>query len=767
MQNHIRGKVIITSLLVMGFSGLVAQVLCLREFLIIFSGNELSIGIILANWLILEALGAFFLGKRAEHLKQKLEAFVIIQFLFSISLPCMIFLIRIWKSVLGVLPAESLGIIPLIYSSFLLLAPISITHGALFTFGCKLYSSILKKEAETIGRTYIYETLGTMTGGVFFTYLLIPYFNSFKIAFIVSLMNIALCLVLLSIWKKRDSRFRKFLSIFSLVSLILFAFFIFSGTDKKIHLYSVKSQWKGEDIVDYRNSIYGNIVVVKRGEQYTFFSGGLPILNTPTPDITFVEEFAHLPLLSHPNPQEILIISGGAGGLIREILKHDIKRIDYAELDPLIIEEINKFPTPLTQYELKNPLVNIKHTDGRLFAKETTNQYDVALIGLSEPSTLQVNRLFTEEFFSLLKKILKDDGVVAISLPGSLTYLNEELSNLNSCILNTLKGVYPYVRVIPGDFNIFLASSSEGISSITPTELVERLRKREIKTKLLTEEYINYRLDKRWLGWFMSSINLADTDEGINRDFLPLGTYYYLQYWNALFSPYMRGMFKWIDDINLNWVFLFLALFVAIFVTLNLKTHKFRKSGLFLAILSTGFAGMIFNLVLIFAFQVVYGYLYHWIGILVAVFMVGVGIGGTASTRLLYRIKKDLHFLISIEIVIVVFSLILGFLLSRFNLYSLSVISLKMVFLLLCFASGFLIGVEFPLANKIYLKHSPYIAHTAGLLYASDLLGGWVGGMVGGVILLSLLGLVTTCMIVAVLKASSILILTSSAKSIG
>jgi spermidine synthase len=64
------------AILTMGFSGLVAQMLLLRELLVVFSGNEFSIGIILANWLILEAFGSFFLGKRAEKTKNKIETFV-------------------------------------------------------------------------------------------------------------------------------------------------------------------------------------------------------------------------------------------------------------------------------------------------------------------------------------------------------------------------------------------------------------------------------------------------------------------------------------------------------------------------------------------------------------------------------------------------------------------------------------------------------------------------------------------------------------------
>jgi spermidine synthase len=89
------------AILVMGFSGLVAQILLLRELLIVFSGNELCIGIILANWLILEAFGSYFLGIRAEVSKYKLEAFAVITILFSLSLLFAIYLTRILKGVMG------------------------------------------------------------------------------------------------------------------------------------------------------------------------------------------------------------------------------------------------------------------------------------------------------------------------------------------------------------------------------------------------------------------------------------------------------------------------------------------------------------------------------------------------------------------------------------------------------------------------------------------------------------------------------------------
>ncbi len=200
------------AVLALGFSGMVAQVLLLREILVIFHGNELTIGIILGNWLVLEAIGAFLLGKKIEKIRLKLEAFVVIQLLFSSLFPLMIYLARIFKGIIGIPVGEGLGLLPIFYSSFLILLPVSLLHGAAFTFACKIHSEIFKKRAVSIGRVYVYETLGVLIGGVAFTYLLIPYFHSFKISFGLGLLNVLVCLGLLGrFWQGGGASFKKFL----------------------------------------------------------------------------------------------------------------------------------------------------------------------------------------------------------------------------------------------------------------------------------------------------------------------------------------------------------------------------------------------------------------------------------------------------------------------------------------------------------------------------------------------------------------------------
>ena len=114
-------KSLISALVVMGFSGIIAQILVLRELLITFYGNELSIGIILANWLILEAFGCFFLGRMVERLKIPLQGFVSLIIIFSLSFPLAIYFTRILKEIIGITAGEGLGLIQMFYSSFFIL----------------------------------------------------------------------------------------------------------------------------------------------------------------------------------------------------------------------------------------------------------------------------------------------------------------------------------------------------------------------------------------------------------------------------------------------------------------------------------------------------------------------------------------------------------------------------------------------------------------------------------------------------------------------
>lgn len=742
----------------MGFSGLVAEILLLREFLIVFSGNEFSIGVILANWLILEAVGAFFLGRKAEKSHGQLEAFTAITILFSISLLVAVFLIRMLKGILGISIGESVGLLPIFYSSLLILLPVSILHGTLFTFSCEIYARFSGQDAASAGRVYAGETVGTVIGGIVCTYLLIPYLDTFQASAGLAALNAVICLTLLAPYWKGGWRQQTTLALTGASALF---FLVLTGQAEQLQHDSIKKQWQSYNVVHYQNSQYGNICVIENEGQYTFFQDGIPSVIIPVPDIPAVEEFVHLPLLAHPEPNDLLIVSGGAGGVIHEALKHpSIRTIEYVELDPLLIDLFRKFPTALTQAELTDARVKIQHMDGRLLLKTTQNTYDVIFVGITEPSNLQTNRFFTRQFFSLVQERLNEGGILVLGLPGSLTYLNEELKDLNSSIFHTLKSVFPYVRVIPGDgTNLFLLSESEEISRLDKAQIIARLNQRKIETNMTIPWHIEQKLHPGWQGWFLNFV--AGSSQKINSDFSPIGVFYSVSHWNALFAPSLRWFFRLAEGLDLRVIGLPLVGALLLYLFFRSRNKSFLGPGIPLSILTTGFAGMIFSLVLTFAFQSIYGYVFSWIGLLVAFFMAGAAGGAMLIAAALEKMTRHLRYFVAIELAIMAFAVGCPVVLLALNTHLGSpetFFGFRMLFLVISFASGFLVGAQFPLANKIYLSKSIGLSKTAGLLYACDLLGGWGGGIIGAVVLLPVLGLVDTCGAVGLLKLMSFVV---------
>ncbi len=756
MKNRLK-----VSILIMGFSGLVAQMILLRELLIVFSGNELSIGIILANWLILEAFGSFFVGKKAEKIKNKIEIFVVVTIIFSLSLFGSVYFTRILKNILGISIGQSVGIFPILFWSLLILLPTSITHGALFTFGCRIYSLFGSKDASSVGKVYTYETVGMLVGGIIWTYLFIPYLDAFYMSAVLALLNFFICVVLLiPYWS--SGKLQKTVATVCFLFFSFSIFFIHGGGPGKLHQLSLEAQWRAQNIVWYQNSIYGNISVTESGGQYTFFSDGVPHVITPVPDLAFVEEFVHLPLLSHPRPEKVMVLTGGAGGMINEILKHpSVGKVEYAELDPLMLELIRKFPTDLTENELTDSRVLVRHTDGRLLLKSSDSIYDVIFIGLSGPLDLQRNRFFTKEFFSLAEKRLGDSGIVVFGLPGSLTHLNEELRDLNATVFNTAKSVFSYVRPMPGEgTNIFLASNAEDIFLIDTEVVIERLEGRGIEAEIIIPRNIDYKLHRGWLDWFLEF--LQGGTEKINRDFKPWGVFYSVVHWNAVFAPHLIGVFRWFENLTLRMLTLLFIVFIVLAIIISKRKQNAFGTGVPLCVATTGFAGMMLDLVLIFTFQVIYGYVFSWIGLLVSFFMVGAAAGATKVISILPKIKNDRKFFIRIDLAIIGFSFMLPFvffIMLRYLDSPAFFFSLKIIFLILSLISGFLVGAQFPLANQMYLKGNDDLSRTAGLIYGADLLGGWIGGILGSIILFPVLGIQGSCIVIVLLKLTSLTVL--------
>ncbi|MCX5714138.1 MAG: hypothetical protein NT033_04885, partial [Candidatus Omnitrophica bacterium] len=518
-----------------GAGGIIAQVILMRELLVGFYGNELTIGIILANWVILEALGVIAGGWIIKRAKNKLNIFTLFTVIFSILLIVLIFLARTFKPILGLPQGEGVGILNILLISGLALFPVAFCHGVLFNCGTSIFSSL--------GWAYAWETAGTIAGGLIITYIFLPHVGSFSAASILAVLSIGSCFLIRKYLNKGMVYFC------ATSGFLIFVLFLLGGANK-LESISIAKEWNKENVISYRNSLYGNIAITKKSGQTTLFYNGQPVIVAPYPDITFIEEFGNLPLLFHPYPKNVLIIGSGVGGLIKETLKHSDIKVDYTEIDPAIIQSVKDYFDKSARGELANARVHTINNDGRFFLRNTRNHYDVIIIGVSRVSDLTENRFFTFEFFLLAKQKLNQGGILAFWLPGSLSYLSHDLKDLNACVLNSLIQAYPFVRVIPGDYNIFLASSSKDILAVTPVMIEERISARHIFTQSLIPSYLLYRLDPGKVIWFGQA--LSGATKSMNLDLKPLAVFKSLVLWNKQFSPIFANFLDFLEKINLS-----------------------------------------------------------------------------------------------------------------------------------------------------------------------------------------------------------------------
>jgi spermidine synthase len=147
--------------------------------------------------------------------------------------------------------------------------------------------------------------------------------------------------------------------------------------------------------------------------------------------------------------------------------------------------------------------------------------------------------------------------------------------------------------------------------------------------------------------------------------------------------------------------------------------------------------------------------------------MAGAACGAMLVAIAMDRIKDCSKLFARIELAIICFSI--GCLLIVFipnaNLGGADAFFVvRSLFLVILFTSGFLVGSQFPLANRLYLRDDTSFTKTAGALYSADLLGGWFGGVLGAVVLLPVLGLVGTCITVVLLKLTSFFVISTQSR---
>lgn len=741
-------RAIFFSIILIGITAMASQIVCMRELLVVFGGSELSLGFIMAGWLLGGAGASALAGPVADRAGHKITLFALLQLSLALVLPFEIVLIRHIKNILNINAGQIIPIFPMAVSSFVVLIPVCAILGFLFTLACRIYGSRPGSGPSAIAGVYVVEGLGAIIGGSAAGLFLIKVISPVSIMALLAVLNIAASLAVS--FYCEDKRYRYYSIAISAILLIIALSSSSFNIWNRLDDWALKREWRGHDLVSSKNSVYGNVALTKREGQFSFFDNGLHLYTVPQRQLA--EESVHFALLEHPDPGDILLIGGGAGGLLGEIVKHPVRSIDYVELDPLIVETAKAhFPDQYIK-PLYDPRVSIKNTDGRFFVKAVPKMYDCAIIDLGDPYTAQLNRYYTSEFFQEIKRKLKTGGIISFGLSSSENYINNELAEFLRSIYMTLKTSFAQVIVIPGERAYFLATDEPGRLTYDYGLLEDRAKYRKLDLRYVREYYLASRLSKEKID-YIERILKKDTGSRINRDFRPVAYLYEMIFWTTQFrDSFVTKLLKSSRPACAWKAVGLLCVMIALFGVIVIRRKRAIGKMALLALAVSGFTTMALQLIILLAFQIIYGYLFYKLSIILTMFMVGMAAGGWLALKFMSKFKTGRLPFIAAQCAFFVYPLALPGLfasLAGSGSGAVSWAGSNVVFAVLPAIGGLIGGFQFPLAARILLKEKDHTGRIAGSTYGIDLAGSCLGAVITGAILIPVIGIAGSCAAIA------------------
>ena len=294
-----------------GFVATIAQIIFLRELLVLFYGNELSAGLIFAGWLLWSGLGSGLAGKWALKIPTRAGLLRLMLVCLSVMLPLVVLFIRasrlIWMLPAGELP--SIGKMLLISGAATgLFCPLT---GALFGVCWAIHRKAGNDQPLGI---YLGEALGSAAGGLVFYFFFLPYVSVFTGVWITSGIILLIAWWLYRPWRP-VSGWRWGHALWMAVAVAVVASMICVS---RLELISRRWQW-GPSLVAVADTPFHNIALLKKQDQLSVFTSGLWLFSQP--DRLSAEFGAHLALLQHPEPRSILVLGGGIAGLLDELFR--------------------------------------------------------------------------------------------------------------------------------------------------------------------------------------------------------------------------------------------------------------------------------------------------------------------------------------------------------------------------------------------------------------------------------------------------------------
>jgi spermidine synthase len=408
--------------------------------------------------LLISSISSYFLGSSVLHFSLTIGLFLsfmglgayLSKFMSDKHLLDRFIMIEVWLGIIGGASGALLYVSYAVTENYYLIALLLLgSIGTLVGLEIPILTRIIRgyfNLKDTLAQVLSFDYLGALIASILFPLFLLPYLGLTRTSFFIGLLNLSVGVFNMLVFKKQLVNFKRKLGLTLLVTALyvvgFFSAFTISGYFEQF-LYQ-------DDIVFTTQSPYQRLVVTQwKDDTRLYIDGNLQFSSVD--EYRYHEALVHVPLALAKKPESVLFLGAGDGLAIREILKHpNIKQIHVVDLDPEMTKlgKSNPVFKRLNKSAFYSPKVKVFNQDAFKFVeKEAKQLYSLIIIDLPDPNDVNVGKLYTREFYSLVKRRLAKDGAM-VTQSTSPFFARKAYW----CINQTLETVFP--TVVPYTVNV-------------------------------------------------------------------------------------------------------------------------------------------------------------------------------------------------------------------------------------------------------------------------------------------------------------------------
>ena len=329
-----------------------------------------------------------------------------------------------------------------------------------------------------LANIFTFDYIGGLVGSIAFPLILFPKLGFITTSLFVGTINIIVSLTIIIKYKRYIQNAMKIQFIIINV-LILMCTALLSA--KKI-TELIEGGLYRDDIVFSEQTLYQKIVITKHKDDIRLFIDG-NLQFSSADEYRYHEALVHIPFLYTPKHERVLVLGGGDGLAVREILKYDdVKEIILVDIDPEMTKlcSTNNDIKAINNNSLSSDKLKIINEDAYKYVQENKEKFDVIIIDLPDPNNETLNKLYTNVFYNYIKANLTETGV-AVTQSTSPYYAKKSFWCINKTVKTQFDNVIPYHLQVPsfGEWRFNLMYNGE-----------RKLGKLSVETKYLTNENI-------------------------------------------------------------------------------------------------------------------------------------------------------------------------------------------------------------------------------------------------------------------------------------